>query len=107
MNSKIFFYGIIREIYMAFYEANCKCSVKEYCYHVSVIDYALYTGKGKAIVKKTSEISKIVGVSKCALQFYDDEGMINAERSENNYRLYDERTLEKLWEIMVYNAHVQ
>lgn len=25
MNSKIFFNGIIREIYMAFYEANCKC----------------------------------------------------------------------------------
>ena len=25
MNSKIFFNGIIREIYMVFYEANCKC----------------------------------------------------------------------------------
>ena len=72
-------------------------SEKEYCYHVCVIAYALYTGKGKAVVKRTSEISKIVG-----LQFYDDEEMIKVERSENNYRLYDEKTLGKLWEIMVY-----
>ena len=53
-------------------------------------------------MKRTSEISKIVGVSKRTLQFYDDEGMIKVERSENNYRLYDEKTLGKLWEIMVY-----
>lgn len=77
-------------------------SGKEYCYHVNVIDYALYTGKGKTVMKKTSEISKIVGVSKRTLQFYDDEGMIKVERSENNYRLYDERTLESLWKIMLY-----
>lgn len=77
-------------------------SEKEYCCHVCVIDYALYTGKGKAVVKKISEISKIVGVSKRTLQFYDDEGMIKVERSENNYRLYDEKTLGKLWEIMIY-----
>lgn len=77
-------------------------SKKEYCYHVNVIDYALYTGEGKAVVKRTSEISKIVGVSKRALQFYDDEGMIKVERSKNNYRLYDESVLGKLWEIMIY-----
>lgn len=53
-------------------------------------------------MKKTNEISKIVGVSKRTLQFYDEEGMIKVERSEDNYRLYDERTLEKLWEIMIY-----
>lgn len=67
-----------------------------------MIDYALDTGKGKAVVKRTREISKIAGVSKRTLQFYDDEGMIKVERSANNYRLYDEKTLEKLWEIMVY-----
>lgn len=79
-----------------------KISEKEYCYHANVIDYALYTGKGKAVVKRTKEISKIVGVSKRTLQFYDDEGMIKVERSENNYRLYDESVLENLWEIMIY-----
>ena len=62
-----------------------------------VIDYTLDTGKGKTVVKRTSEISKIAGVSKRTLQFYDDEGMIKVERSENNYRLYDEKTLGKLW----------
>lgn len=77
-------------------------SEKEYCYHASVIDYALYTGEGKTAVKKTSEISKIVGVSKRTLQFYDDEGMIKAGRSENSYRVYDKKTLGILWEIMVY-----
>lgn len=67
-----------------------------------MIEYTLYAEKGKAVVKKTSEISKIVGVSKRALQFYDDEGMIKVKRSENNYRLYDEKALENLWEIMLY-----
>ncbi|OUO80547.1 hypothetical protein B5F53_02185 [Blautia sp. An249] len=79
-----------------------KVSEKDYCYHVSVIEYALYTEKGKAVVKKTSEISKIAGVSKRTLQYYDDEGMIQVKRSENNYRLYDERALETLWKIMLY-----
>lgn len=54
-------------------------SEKEYCYHVCVIDYALYTGKGKVVVKKTSEISKIVGVSKRTLQFSDQREFINLE----------------------------
>lgn len=79
-----------------------KVSEKDYCYHVSVIEYALYTEKGKAVVKKTSEISKIAGVSKRTLQYYDDEGMIQVKRSENNYRLYDERALGTLWKIMLY-----
>lgn len=93
---------------MAFIRCDClmkqivNLSEKEYCCHVSVIAYALYTGKRKAIVKKTSEISKIVGISKRTLQFYDDEGVIKAERSVKNYRLYDERSLENLWEIMIY-----
>ena len=51
----------------------------------------LLYGEREAVVKRTSEISKIVGVSKRTLQFYDDEGMIKVERSENNYRLYDEK----------------
>lgn len=67
-----------------------------------MIEYALSVRKGKAVVKRTCEISKIVGVSKRTLQFYDDEGLIQVERSENNYRLYDEEALKKLWEVMLY-----
>lgn len=102
INSKIFFSGEIREIYMAFYEANCKCFRKRVLLSRKRDRLCFYTGKGKAVVKKTSEISKIVGISKRTLQFYDDEGMIKVERSEDNYRLYDERALENLWEIMIY-----
>lgn len=67
-----------------------------------MIAYTLYARKGKAVVKKTSEISKIVGISKRTLQFYDDERIIKVERSANNHRLYDDGTLETLWEIMIY-----
>ena len=53
-------------------------------------------------MKRTNEVSKLVGVSKRTLQYYDDEGVLVAERSENNYRLYDQKALEKVWAIMVY-----
>lgn len=79
-----------------------RISETEYCCHVRVIGYALYAEKGKAVVKKTSEISRIAGISKRTLQFYDDEGVVKAERSGSNYRLYDERALGELWEVMIY-----
>lgn len=77
-------------------------SEKEYCYHVYVIDYALYAGKGKAVMKEISEVCKLAGLSRRTLQYYDDTGILVAERSENNYRLYDDAALKKLWQIMVY-----
>lgn len=79
-----------------------RISETEYCRHARVIGYARYAEKGKAVVKKTSEISEIAGISKRTLQFYDDEGVVKAKRSENNYRLYDEESLEHLWEVMIY-----
>lgn len=53
-------------------------------------------------MKKTNEVSKLTGVSRRTLQYYDDEGLLAAERSANNYRLYDQQALEKIWEILVY-----
>lgn len=53
-------------------------------------------------MKRTNEVSKLAGVSRRTLQYYDDEGMIRAERSPNNYRLYGEEALERVWQIMVY-----
>lgn len=50
---------------------------------------------------KIDEVSKLSGVSKRALQYYDDEGILPVKRSKNNYRLYDD-TMEKLWEILWY-----
>ena len=53
-------------------------------------------------MKKVNEVSQLAGVSKRTLQFYDDEGLLSAERSEGNYRLYDDAALERLWQILVY-----
>lgn len=54
--------------------------------------------------KRISEVSKLAGVSKRTLQYYDDEGVLVAERSENNHRLYDEEMLEQIWRIIVYKG---
>lgn len=47
--------------------------------------------------KKIEEVSKLSGVSKRTLQYYDDEGILPVKRSKNNYRLYDDETMERLW----------
>ena len=52
--------------------------------------------------KKIDEVSKLSGVSKRTLQYYDDEGILPVKRSKNNYRLYDDDTMERLWEILWY-----
>ncbi len=67
-----------------------------------MIEYALYAERGKAVMKKTSEVSKLVGVSRRTLQYYDDEGILAAARSKDNHRLYDDGTLEKIWQILLY-----
>lgn len=53
-------------------------------------------------MKKTNEASKLVGVSKRTLQYYDDEKVFSVKRSKNNYRLYDQDALEKIWHILIY-----
>lgn len=53
------------------------------------------------VFKKIEEVSKLSGVSKRTLQYYDDEGILPVKRSKNNYRLYDE-TMERLWKILWY-----
>ena len=60
------------------------------------------TGKGKALMKKTNEMSKLAGVSKRTLQYYDDEGLLITERTSDNHRLYDRQAMERIWEILVY-----
>ena len=44
-------------------------------------------------MKKVNEVSRLAGVSKRTLQFYDDEGLLPAQRSKDNYRLYDDAAL--------------
>ena len=54
------------------------------------------------MVRKVEEVSRLSGVSKRTLQYYDDEGILPAKRSKENYRLYDEIAMKKLWEILWY-----
>ena len=54
------------------------------------------------MLKKIEEVSQLSGVSKRTLQYYDNEGILPAKRSKNNYRLYDEEAMRRLWEILWY-----
>jgi len=54
------------------------------------------------VFKKIEEVSKLSGVSKRTLQYYDEEGILPVKRSKNNYRLYDDETIERLWKILWY-----
>lgn len=53
-------------------------------------------------MKKVNEVCKIAGISKRTLQYYDDEGILLAERSEGNERLYDDDALKKLMHLLTY-----
>ena len=45
------------------------------------------------MVRKVEEVSRLSGISKRTLQYYDDEGLLRAKRSKENYRLYDENDM--------------
>lgn len=53
-------------------------------------------------MKKVNEVCKIAGVSKRTLQYYDDENVLSVERSDQNYRLYSDESLEKIWQILIF-----
>ncbi len=53
-------------------------------------------------MKKINEVSRIAGVSKRTLQYYDDEGILSIERTSHNHRVYDQQTLEQIWQILIY-----
>lgn len=55
-------------------------------------------------MKKTNEMSRLAGVSRRTLQYYDDEGLLITERTCDNHRLYDRQAMERIWEILVYKA---
>lgn len=50
----------------------------------------------------TNEISKQIGVSRRTLQYYDDQGLLSVKRDKNNHRVYDQKTLQEIWEILIY-----
>ena len=52
--------------------------------------------------ERIEEVCRLSGVSRRTLQYYDNEGILSVKRSEENYRLYDETAMARLWEILWY-----
>lgn len=53
-------------------------------------------------MRKVNEVSKLFGITRRTLQFYDDKGLLPVKRSDKNYRLYDDEALDRLQEILFY-----
>ncbi len=49
-------------------------------------------------MKKTNEASKQTGLTKRTLQYYDTQGLISVERNSINHRVYEQSTLERIWD---------
>ena len=54
-------------------------------------------------MRTVKEVSQLTGISIRTLRYYDEIGLLKPARiSENQYRLYDDKALEKLQEIMFF-----
>lgn len=53
-------------------------------------------------MKKTNEASKQTGLTKRTLQYYDAQGLLSIERTSNNHRVYEQNTLDRIGEILLY-----
>ena len=53
-------------------------------------------------MKKIKEVIELSGLSRRTLQYYDDTGLMDNKRTAENYRLYGEKELQQLWEIILY-----
>lgn len=47
------------------------------------------------------EVMKETGMSKKAINYYEEKGLIQVKKSENGYRDYNEEAIAKLWQIKV------
>lgn len=53
-------------------------------------------------MKQIKEVCELTGLSKRALQFYDEKGLMNVKRTKWNYRIYGEDDLFRIWLILIY-----
>lgn len=51
---------------------------------------------------KRSEVEKITGLTRKAILYYEDKGLINPHKGENNYRNYSQEDLDRLLQISIY-----
>jgi DNA-binding transcriptional MerR regulator len=63
----------------------------------------LCLSKGGTAMMTVNEVSKLTGVSVRTLQYYDRIGLLHpAKHTESGYRLYDNTSLEKLQQILLF-----
>ncbi|MDO4545173.1 MAG: MerR family transcriptional regulator [Bacillota bacterium] len=53
-------------------------------------------------MKRIKEVSKLSGLSRRTLQYYDEQKLLQVTRSAENYRLYRDEDLQTLWKILLY-----
>lgn len=53
-------------------------------------------------MRKIKDVVEISGLSRRTLQYYDDTGLLDNSRTPENYRLYGDEDLERLWKIILY-----
>lgn len=54
-------------------------------------------------MKKVNEVSKLIGVSKRTLQYYDEIGLLTPTKDKaSGYRFYTDADIEKLWNILLF-----
>lgn len=51
---------------------------------------------------KRSEVEKITGLTRKAILYYEDKGLIRHHKGENNYRSYSEEDVDRLLQISIY-----
>lgn len=53
-------------------------------------------------MKQIKDVCVLSGLSKRTLQFYDERFLLNVGRTKENYRVYEEKDIDKLWLILIY-----
>ena len=51
---------------------------------------------------KRNEVEKITGLTRKAILYYEDKGLIRAHKEENNYRSYYQKDVDRLLQISIY-----
>ena len=49
-----------------------------------------------------SEVKEKTKLTRKAIEYYEEKGLIKPKREENNYRVYSQEDVEKLSEIYIY-----
>ena len=53
-------------------------------------------------MRKIKDVDELSGLSRRTLQYYDDMGLMDNSRTSENYRLYGDEDLKRLWKIILY-----